>query len=351
MDALRKAVERRWYSDSPGILQLLAPLEKLFIVLARKRRLRLQKNSGSHNKPVIVVGNINVGGTGKTPTLIALVRELQARNCSPAVISRGYGRTSEKLIRVHSDSLPTEVGDEPLEIFRACSVPLIVSNDRSKAIALFDQDSSIDIILSDDGLQHYQMLRDIEISVISDRIGFGNGHCLPLGPLREPISRLAGCDFALILRSSRFKQTSKLKDLIPVGPHIAEADVSLKQWVNVQSGACMPLAEMREHAKGFSDVDAVCAIGQPEKFYESLRSLSLNFREHSFADHHKYQQSDFMAFSESLCLVTAKDAVKCRDFVNVDCWYLEIECVLPQDFIALLDRQIKNHIQRLSSLG
>ncbi|WP_370978739.1 tetraacyldisaccharide 4'-kinase [Agaribacterium sp. ZY112] len=318
--------EKHWYAESPGPLSCLYPLELLFKQLSSKRREKLlaqhHKLNEQSNKrlPLVVVGNISVGGTGKTPFIIALVRRLQQQNYKVAVVSRGYGRDTEDCLKVEAESKAEEVGDEPLEVFLATACELWVAAERNKAVAAVIAHGDADVILSDDGLQHYAMARDIEIAIVGSQ-GLGNGHLLPVGPLREPASRLDSVDF-VFNRSAKALHTTT--------PSYAYQS-HLASWVHVHT------AERRSLAEGIDSDDgrehnyiAYAGIAQPERFFSELTALGLQFEARPKADHYRYKACEFTA--GSTYIVTAKDAVKCREFSEADIWYLELQVELSDAF-------------------
>jgi len=316
MSVLHNFINTRWYGK-PGVLLLLLPLEWLFSFVACWRRKRLQSQQPQLDVPVIIVGNISVGGTGKTPVLIALTESLLAHGKNPGIISRGYGRVSKGLTVVGDSTSPVDVGDEPQEIFVRTGVPVVVSENRLQAARYLIENGRCDVILSDDGLQHYRLPRVCEIAVVDGERLFGNGHCLPVGPLREPVQRLASIDHIMVNGSAN---------------EIAGAmtfTVEALEFENVMSGECQPLGFMAE----FKQVVAIAGIGNPQKFFKLLAALQLNaklqIRCKSFADHHDFSQKDLEFAEGEVVIMTAKDAVKCRAFARSNWWYLKVRATLP----------------------
>ncbi|MFT6955080.1 MAG: tetraacyldisaccharide 4'-kinase [Halieaceae bacterium] len=300
--------ERVWW------LWLLRPVEFLFrfISVFRRACYRFGVLSTSRGKaPLIVVGNITVGGTGKTPVVIALVEYLQARGLRPGVVSRGYGATAEEFPHTLSaNSKAGDCGDEALLIYQRTGCPVVVAPDRPAAVRQLESEFNVDILLSDDGLQHYSMERDMEIAVVDSRRGVGNGFCLPAGPLREPCSRLADMAFILYRGSCD-----------PINGVLYRCD----SLVNLKTG------EVREFSTSeqLTVVHAVAGIGQPSQFFSTLRNAGFEPTEHCFADHHRYTADDFAPMSDKPVLMTEKDAVKCREFAGENCWYLKITAEIP----------------------
>jgi tetraacyldisaccharide 4'-kinase len=317
MTASGSSLEAAWYRGAPW-LWLLLPLEGLFRIIASLRRglyrLGLLRSYRAA-KPVVVVGNITVGGTGKTPVVIALVEALQARGIKPGVVSRGYGATETNFPhQLSSGSLAAQCGDEPLLMHRRTGAPIVVDPDRGRAVATLLGSEEVDIVLSDDGLQHYALQRDFEIALLDAQRGTGNGHCLPVGPLREPVSRLASVDWVLYRGGA---QPDNSVTYQPV------------TWVNVVS------AEERglEAFAGAPEVLALAGIGQPEQFFASLAALGVEFESRVFDDHHHFIAEDFASLQGRTILMTEKDAVKCQSLAGANAWYLRIDARLPAKLV------------------
>jgi tetraacyldisaccharide 4'-kinase len=309
-------LEAAWYRNA-WWLWLLRPFELLFRLLAGSRRLLYASGilkTYRAVKPVIVIGNITVGGTGKTPVVIALVEALQGRGLKPGVVSRGYGAAGGVFPhRVSTGSVASDCGDEPLLIFQRTGVPCVVDPDRSAAVRELLAQESVDIVISDDGLQHYALGRDLEVALLDKDRMVGNGFCLPAGPLREPVSRLESVDFVLYRNG-------------------VDADTAVayeaRAWVNLQRGDERPL----DFFAG-QQVNAVAGIGQPAQFFATLHGLGIKAREQVFPDHHQYSATDFSPLPDGPILMTEKDAVKCRDLVSEEAWFLRINALLPPRLI------------------
>lgn len=300
---------------------LLLPLAWLFSLLVFLRRLAYRRGwlPAIHvGVPVIVVGNITAGGSGKTPLVIWLANALRSRGLRPGVVSRGYGGAASGCVVVDRRSDPREVGDEPLLIHYKTGVPVVVGRDRvAAARTLLARHPGIDLILSDDGLQHYRLHRDIELAVLDAASGLGNARALPAGPLREPPSRLATVDAVIeVMRGTDF----------PPGK------ASDKTWtVSYLAGQAYPLLDPQRKT-ALQDLPprawlAVGGIGQPQGFFDMLSAHGLRFSPRSFADHHAYRAGDLPR--EAAVLMTEKDAVKCLGFAAADWWAVELE-VRPQ---------------------
>lgn len=334
---LEQAIQKRWYAQTPGILKIFSPLEVLFKSVAQRRSQRhgLFARSVKGEPPVIVVGNISVGGTGKTPLIIALYHLLTEQGYRVGIVTRGYGRTTVSPMWVSKFSRVNEVGDEALEIFAATSGLIYVDSERSRAVQVMRASKRCDLILSDDGLQHYKMDRQLEIAVVSKSRGFGNGHCLPVGPLRESPERLNSVAHVLLYESGALH--SSLED---IDIAYQKFKVKPKQWVNVKTG--------ETRALGFVPGGRLCAyagLGQPDKFFTTLRALGLLFTEYAKPDHAMYKASDFSSSDFDAYVMTRKDAVKCRDLATVYTWYLEVEAELPETFKATFLEQVSNLVQ------
>jgi tetraacyldisaccharide 4'-kinase len=301
-----------WYGSHPLSL-LLAPLGAAFAAVAAARRRAYHSGLLRSVKlpvPVIVVGNITVGGTGKTPLVIWLVETLRTMGHRPGVVSRGYGgRARTWPQRVTADSDPALVGDEPVLIARRCACPVVTAPQRVSAARTLLAEYDCDVIVSDDGLQHYALARDLEIVVMDGARRLGNGRCLPAGPLREAPSRLQHVDIVVINGEARAGECG----LRLVGERSrALLDPSLEQ----------PLDHWRS-----GTVHAVAGIGNPARFFAHLRKHGLEVVEHAFPDHHRFQSRDIAFGDGRPVLMTEKDAVKCRAFAGVAHWYVPVDAV------------------------
>lgn len=315
-------VERSWYRTSPGWTLLFAPLEFLLrkSVAARQKHRKILALS----PPVVVVGNISVGGTGKTPCVQALVKWARALGKNPGIISRGYGsKTAEFPLFVEPSTSVHDAGDEAAMLAQTCLCPVVIDPERARAWrALIDQ-HDIDLVISDDGLQHYGLPRSVEIAVIDGGRGLGNGHCLPVGPLREPMERLTRVDFILQNGAGNIAVS-------------AATQFTLKPtaWVQVKTGKTMALDALDTE----STYQAIAAIGNPTRFFNTLHDLGLNVTTTSYADHHAFSLADFTDFGSTPVLMTEKDAIKCRAFAEQNWWYLKVEAQLPEPFYKRLQQ-------------
>lgn len=302
---------------------LLLPFAFIFkwIVALRTFLYRIQVKKTIHFPvPIIVVGNITVGGTGKTPLVIWMVNFLKEQGLRPGVVSRGYGgKKQHQPCWVTSQSDPHEVGDEAILIAKRADAPLVVAVDRVAAVRELLAKTNCNVVITDDGLQHYRLGRDIEIAVIDGERGLGNRHFLPAGPLRESQQRLKKVDF--VVYHSEAKPGVLTMQLIP--HHLAAVSSENKNTV---------LEQLKN-----TTVHAVAGIGNPERFFSLLRKQGLQIIKHVFPDHHLYCAADFH-FNDSLPIVmTEKDAVKCKHFADERFWYLPVEVKIDKVFqVALM---------------
>lgn len=311
---LRETLENAWYTGA-WWLWLLRPLELLFRLGAAARRGLYRSGLLPVYRapvPVVVVGNITVGGTGKTPAVIGLVEYLQERGIRVGVVSRGYGGAGTAVPHwVDSDSDPGQCGDEALLIHRRTRCPCVVAPSRADAVRGLLERAGVDIIVSDDGLQHYGLARDMEIVLLDEKRRTGNGFCLPAGPLRETTARLQRADYVLYRGSP---------DPLDGVQYTGEA------LVNLRSGEQRPVTPA---ALG-REVFAVAGIGQPGQFFEMLASYGFDVRPLRFPDHHRYGPGDFDRLTGKPIIMTEKDAVKCDGLAGDDAWYLKISAQLPE---------------------
>ncbi|MDO6562483.1 tetraacyldisaccharide 4'-kinase [Amphritea sp. 1_MG-2023] len=328
-------LEQAWYKGDRW-LKLLRPLSWLFCYLAARRRQQYRdgsKPSWTASVPIIVVGNISVGGTGKSPLVIWLVDHLRRQGYTPGVISRGYRASPPSIpYLVTAEASAAEAGDEPLMIVRRTGVPLVISADRVAAAKFLLAQTSCDLIISDDGLQHYALNRTIEIAVIDGARGFGNRRCLPEGPLREPVSRLNEVDLIVVNGASpkRVLSASHAKKAFQMNLQPNRL-VALKSHVHVNP----------EDWCDSSQINAVAAIGNPARFARTLENLGFEPRLRSFADHHHYSANDF-AFAQQLPLImTEKDAVKCDHIALDNAWYLQVNAKMDEGFSASLETMLR----------
>lgn len=326
-EAVCAALQRAWYQGA-WWLWLVAPLAWLYRLAIFLRRqfytsgLLRQKH---FSVPVVVIGNITVGGTGKTPVVIALVQALEERGIRAGVVARGYGGSatgmSPRVVTARSDA--HEVGDEPVLIVQRTGCPCVVHADRARAVQALLAQFTVDLVISDDGLQHYAMGRDLEVVMYDTELGFGNGRCLPAGPLREPLSRLQQVDLVL---SKGFDSRS------------ADVLLTASRLVNLLTGASAMPADVARLGR----VDAMAAIAHHAQFAQTLVSLGLPCDLHAFADHHRYSPADVSWWSERPVIMTEKDAVKLRALARDNVWYLPLDAVLPEVLVDQVVALVEN---------
>jgi tetraacyldisaccharide 4'-kinase len=274
--------------------------------------------------PVIVVGNISVGGAGKTPLTLALIDALKARGFAPGVISRGHGGSASGPILVDRQSDAAIVGDEPALIARAAAVPIAVGRDRVAAARLLLGRAKADVLIADDGLQHYALCREVEICVIDGERRFGNGRLLPAGPLREPVSRLDAVDF----RVCNGGETG-----------VGEVAMALQGDLAVALVDPQRRHPLRDFAGG--RVHAVAGIGNPARFFVQLRAAGLDVIEHPFEDHFAFTAKDLDFGDELPVLMTEKDAVKCLAFARAQHWQVPVRAQLPAQFFDAVAQRLR----------
>ena len=329
-----------WYGKSVWTF-LLLPLSWIFIGLANLRRYWIVRyTQKTLVTPVIVVGNISVGGTGKTPLLISLVKWLQKQGFNPGVISRGYGgKASQYPYLLDATSTAAEAGDEPISIYQQTGCAVCVGPDRIAAARLLE-DQSCDILVSDDGLQHYRLGRDIEIAVVDGQRGLGNGWRLPVGPLREPKSRLKTVDWVVVNSPSENYKLPGLDELFYVPMQIIARDL-----IHLQTGEKKSLKEFSE-----TPVNAVAGIGNPQRFLNTLSELGMNAQLHAFPDHHAYVADDLSFTNNWPVVMTEKDAVKCHAFAQPHWFYLPIHASLPDSFWLALQQKLARICEQKKSI-
>jgi tetraacyldisaccharide 4'-kinase len=316
-----------WYHGHRA-LTLLRPLEWLYRRVVQGKRLAFLAGEGDIYRapvPVLVVGNVTVGGTGKTPMILWLIEHCRARGLRVGVVSRGYGATPPQLPwRVRADDPASHAGDEPLLIVQRSGVPLVIDPQRARAVQALLEQEPLDLILSDDGLQHYRLARDIELVLIDAARGLGNRRCLPAGPLREPAERLSEVDAVLRNGAAEDDEEGYALQLRPTA------------LVNLLSGERVGL----EHFAPGQQVHAVAGIGNPQRFFNTLEALNWRPIAHPFADHASYSP-EALQFSPPLpLLMTEKDAVKCRAFAAADWWYLAVDAAPSPAFVAWFDERL-----------
>ena len=316
------------YWDNYNAVSIAAwPLSWLFRLLAWLRRFAYRIGLFQQHKlpvPVIIVGNISVGGTGKTPLVIWLAAHLKALGYNPGIVARGYGvQIGDTPRQVDAHGSAKEVGDEPLLIARRTGCPVFVSPDRVAAAHALLEQSHCDVIISDDGMQHYALGRDIEIAVVDAVQRFGNGFCLPAGPLREPPSRLANVDLVIVNGMAK--------------PNEISMHVTIGKVTNLSNPELTcDLAEFSGE-----QIHAVAGIGNPQRFFQLLKDHGLRVIERAFPDHHLFVETDITPDDKLPVFMTEKDAVKCRHFAQPQHWYLPIDVDVDSAFSSQLTELLR----------
>jgi tetraacyldisaccharide 4'-kinase len=318
---------RFWYQKSSLLAYLLSPAALLYraITLGHRNLYRFGIKKTRHfSIPVIVVGNITVGGVGKTPFVIWLANWLKSQGYHPGIVSRGYGGSANQhpqIVTENSD--PHWVGDEAILLRYKTQCPMVIAANRPRAVEKLIADFDCNIVISDDGLQHHALARDVEIVIVDAHRKFGNNFCLPAGPLRESTQRLKTVDF--VINNGSANEISE--DYFKIAVNDVYQINNLQNKLNLQS-----FANQRVHA--------VAGIGDPQRFFQQLKHAGIQIIEHAFPDHHGYQKRD-LNFDDNLpILMTEKDAVKCRHFVDDRYWCVPINVEVPQVFIDKLQKSI-----------
>lgn len=317
-----------------GLTLVLLPLAALFALVSSVRRILFRMGVLPTSRmpvPVIVVGNITAGGTGKTPFVVWLVERLKEQGLHPGIVTRGYRAADAGPAAVGVDDDPSQAGDEPVLLARRSGVAVWRGVDRGRAArALLAACRDCDVIVSDDGLQHYRLARDIEIALIDGARGFGNGLPLPAGPLREPVSRLARCDYVVV----KAPRTAT----IPWNGATVDMHLHGRRFVNLVD----PESSAGPEEMAGREVHAVAGIGEPEPFFAALRAMGLTVVKHPFPDHHRFLATDLEFGPGATVVMTEKDAVKCRAFASRTWWTLPVDAELPAGFAARIVAALKS---------
>ena len=322
-------IQRVWYSAHP-LRYFLLPLSALVFIIVGIRRLwfRCIKQK-SVPIPIIIVGNLVVGGSGKTPLVEAIVERLKKEGYKPGIVSRGYGarrHTYPHLVQINDDA--NAVGDEPLLLKRKTDCPVVIDSNRHRGVLHIASQTDIDIAVCDDGLQHYRLHRDIEIAVVDGVNWFGNGLLLPAGPLREPISRLKSVDILVVNGTSRPRVDSNDNQSTNIDKH-KHFSMQIRPLVfrNLLTSEEMALDSFSGQL-----VHACAGIAHPQRFFDQLNSMGARVIKHIYPDHHRYSVQDIQFEPTAPIVVTEKDAVKCERFNNDNVWSLQVEAVLDETF-------------------
>ena len=338
-DAAHTWIQRAWYGGH-GWYRVLLPLSGLYWLLFALRRFLYRSGllrTRRAKVPVIVIGNLTAGGTGKTPVTVWLARALAERGFSPGIVSRGYGGSkSGASMRVDARSDPSVVGDEPVLIAMRTGRPVVVDVDRARGAAMLVQDGA-DLVIADDGLQHYALARDYEICVVDGARGLGNRLLLPAGPLREPVSRIGEVDQVLVngrLREQQGPMPTGLQNAI--------------EFRLVATDACRLNGSLSRPVERFAGttVHAVAAIGNPGRFFDMLRGHGIQVIEHAYPDHAPLQPGDLDFGDNFDILMTEKDAVKFPRQAGDRYWYVpvdvEIDPVIAAPWLEQIESRMRN---------
>jgi len=333
--AIERYLNKHWYSTNrpPWYLRMLEPVYRS--VYQRKHE---EKKAASDvyqpSLPLIVVGNITTGGTGKTPLVVALAQFAIEMNLKPGIASRGYCRQSRETLVVQPDSDTTLCGDEPVLLAKRTGVPVVVAARRSDAIRKLHE-TGVDLVISDDGLQQADLHRGVDICVVDGGRGLGNGHLLPAGPLREPSDRLELVDWVI---------TNGVWADKPDGLRVSIMQLQATVVQSLDDRTSHTLAEFRNSQQG-SSLHAVAAIGNPTRFFSMLEQHGMQIIPHDFADHHRFTKQDFASMTDAAAIImTEKDAVKCRWLGLENAWYVPVDAILPEAF----SRDFKNRLENLT---
>jgi tetraacyldisaccharide 4'-kinase len=319
-----------WYGKSP-LRFALWPVSAAYLALTRLRRAAYRRGWRPVVQPavpVIVVGNVTVGGTGKTPFVIWLADQLQQRGRKVGIVTRGYrGKGTEWPRSVTADSDPREVGDEPVLLARRTRCPVVAGPDRVACVEALLAGSRVDVVLSDDGLQHYRLARAFEVAVVDGARGMGNGLCIPAGPLREPASRLQEVD-AIVVNGGEWGHAG-----------VFRAEAVVTKVYHLKDGAVRTLESFKQ-----GPVHAVAGIGNPQRFFDLLRDAGLDVAGHPLADHADITLDDLTFGEPGPVLITEKDAVKCEHLKANGVWCVVVDFQFDADRTARLMRLILRDI-------
>ena len=347
-----RLIEKVWFNGHSAkwlLVPLLLPLMVLFLVLSFFRRVGYQLGLLKQVKlpvPVVIVGNIGIGGNGKTPLTLYLVEKLSEQGIKVGVVSRGYGSKAPHYpYQVCAKSSAEQAGDEPLLIFQRTGVNVVIGADRVAGCQLLIE-QGCELIIADDGLQHYRLARDFEFVVVDGKRLFGNGLLLPAGPLRESKSRIKSADCVVVNGESSWQEKIAGSTL-----PILTMQLSANRVVNVKAGVSVELSKfLRQNIAKGEAVNAIAGIGDPERFFNTLKQYGFVVAiAKGFIDHQAYAIEDLQQFPDDMpLLMTEKDAVKCADFAQENYWYLPIDAVFSKNTSADAINQIINEIAALT---
>ncbi|MEM8815360.1 MAG: tetraacyldisaccharide 4'-kinase [Pseudomonadota bacterium] len=344
-------VQRAWYERAPGF-QLLLPLSWLYRLAVAIRRGCYRLGIFRQRvlpAPVIVIGNLVAGGAGKTPVTLFLAQALKEKGLKPGIVSRGYGREDDTLlVEVAAGDAADEVGDEPLLLARRSGCPVVVGRDRVTAARRLLQ-RGVDVILADDGLQHYRLARDFELCVVDAERGFGNGCLLPAGPLREPLSRLLTVDSILLNGAAGKDNDRDHASLARLRQRGIRFSLTAENAERLDGSARRPLTEFAGRT-----VHAIAGIGNPERFFRLLRSFGVRCVEHPLADHARIDEFELERMTRTATdsagahdiLMTEKDAVRLGDTSSERLWAVPVDLVMEPSTAAALIREVVASCER-----
>ena len=314
-----------WYKNARWV-RCLRPLSLIFGIFSTFRRCYYQNSRKTYTSkyPLIVIGNIAAGGTGKTPLVIYLAQQLREKGFSPGIVSRGYGsKAASYPFAVTPQTNFREAGEEPLMMARHTQCPVIIDPDRVAAVKMLETRYPCDIIISDDGMQHYRLNRTLEIAVIDGQRGFGNGLLIPAGPLRETPERLDQVDIIVCNGDSTH--------ILPINNYLMTLETT--QLVHLINNKALDVRDPSLQEIKAKKVHALAGIGNPERFFISLCNCGFDIIRHIFRDHHFYSKQD-ITFKDGLDVVmTEKDAIKCREIASNSHWFLKVAARLPAEFM------------------
>ncbi len=338
-------IDRLWYGKSRPLWPL-TPLSWLYhSIAAARRRKAWEVKDEALPVPVVVVGNITAGGTGKSPLTAWLVAQLRSSGWRPVIISRGYGGKADQYpTLVTADSKPAQAGDEPVMLAQITGVPVVIDPQRRRGAHWALEQGLGDILVCDDGLQHYALPRDIELAVFDGARGTGNGALIPVGPLREPVSRLSSVDF-VIVNGGGFDAGQHLDSFEGIEhPHIHTMALAPSTLIHLKSGRTRPVSDLDGQA-----VRAIAGIGNPDRFFDTLRDMGADVTGTGYPDHHTFKAEELHTRADQWLVMTAKDAVKCRDIAPDNAWVLAVEARLSEQFADALNAKIRESAEQLSS--